>query len=125
MFRVMELFSHLSHDLIPLEVERDPMSTYATQDAKHQSVSLLFVNKAATGQFVQIASNKNLFGASPWHNLNVNIPGYSIVVLTLHRNAGAEAYSFAVPTDNDANTAPIIHTVCGTQTNTAVNATIC
>lgn len=125
MFRVMELFSHLSHDLIPLEVERDPMSTYATQDAKHQSVSLLFVNKAATGQFVQITSNKNLFGASLWHNLNVNIPGYSIVVLTLHRNAGAEAYSFSVPTDNDANTAPIIHTVCGTQTNTAVNATIC
>ena len=80
MFRVMELFSHLSHNLIPLEVERDPMSTYATQDDKHQTVSLLFVNKAATGQFVQITSNKNLFGASPWHNLNVNIPGYSIVV---------------------------------------------
>ncbi len=125
MFRVMELFSHLSHNLIPLEVERDPMSTYATQDDKHQTVSLLFVNKAATGQFVQITSNKNLFGVSPWHNLNVNIPGYSIVVLTLHRNAGAEAYSFAVPTDNNASTAPIIHTICGTQTDTTVNATIC
>ena len=125
MFRVMELFAHLSRNLIPLEVERDPMSTYATQDDKHQTVSLLFVNKAATGQLVQFTSNKNLFGVGPWQNLNVNIPGYSIVVVTLHRNARAEAYSFSVPTANDPNIAPIIHTICGTQTDTTVNATIC
>ena len=125
MFRVMELFSHLQHNLIPLEVERDPISTYATQDDKHQAVSLLFVNKSANGQFVQITSASNLFSISPWSNLNLSIPGYSIAVVTLHRNGGADTYSFAVPASNDASTAQLVHTICGMKTNTVVNATIC
>jgi len=125
MFRVMQLFSHLQHNLIPLEVGRDPISTYVTQDDKHQAVSLLFVNKSATGQLVQIASNSNLFSISPWSNLNLSIPAYSIVVVTLHRNGGADAYSFAVPTSNDASTAQLVHTICGAKTDTVVNSTIC
>ena len=125
MFRVMELFSHLQHNLIPLEIERDPISTYATQDDKHQTVSLLFVNKSSTGQLVQFSSDSNLLGVGPWSNLNVNIPGYSIVVVTLHRDGGTEAYSYGVPASNDTSTAPVVHTTCGQSTSTVANATIC
>ncbi len=125
MLRVMEMFAHLQQNLIPLEIQRDPISTYATQDDKHQAVSLLFVNKSATSQLVQFSSDSGLFVVSPWNNLNVSVPGYSIVVVTLHRNAGAEAYSFGVPASNDTSTAPIVHTVCGKSTSTVANATIC
>ena len=125
MLRVMDIFSHLQRNLIPLEIQHDPISTYATQDDKHQTVSLLFVNKSATGQLVQFSSDSNLFVVSPWSGLNVNIPGYSMVVVTLHRYGGAEAYSFGVPTSSDTGTAAVIHTECGKSTSTVANATIC
>ena len=125
MFRVMELFSHLQSNLIPLEIQRDPISTYATQDDQRQTVSLLFVNKASTSQLVQFSSDSNFFVVNPWSNLNVTIPSYSIVVFTLHQNGGAEAYSFSVPANNDTGTAPVIHTVCGKAASSVANATIC
>src|SRR5205823_6388051 len=53
MYRVMQLFSHLQHNLIPIAAQHDPTSIYATQDDKHQAVSLLFVNKLSTAQLAQ------------------------------------------------------------------------
>ena len=53
MLRVMQVFSHLQHNLIPVAVQRDPSSIYATQDDTHQTVSLLFINKSATTQLAQ------------------------------------------------------------------------
>ena len=125
MLRVMELFSHLQQKLLPLEVQRDPISAYATQDDKRQTISLLFVNKSVTGELIQFSSDTNLFGVSPWSDLNVTIPGYSIVVVTLHRNGGAEAYSFGVPASNNPGTPSVVHTFCGQSTSTVADATIC
>src|SRR5436853_2731430 len=73
MFRVMELFSHLQHNLIPLQVQRDPVSVYATQDATHQVVSLLFINKSSTSQLAQISGAKNSFAGSSWNSLDVSL----------------------------------------------------
>src|SRR5947209_107929 len=117
MFQVMDLFSHLQHNLIPLEVQRDPVSVYATQDAAHQAVSLLFINKSSTPQLAQIRGAKNSFGSSSWNSLDVSLAGYAMVVITLHRTGNAEAYSFIAPAGNDSSTAPVMHTLCGHKTD--------
>jgi hypothetical protein len=36
-----------------------------------------------------------------------------MVLVTLHRNGGAEAYSFTVPAVNDTTIQSLIHTMCG------------
>jgi hypothetical protein len=124
MFRVMQLFSHLQHNLIPVAAQRDPTSIYATQDDTHQAVSLLFLNKLATSQLAQVSSKNQFFGSSPWHNLDITLGPYSITVVTLHRNGRAEAYSYSVPTNNDASIAPLIYSICSYQIDIHLN-TLC
>jgi hypothetical protein len=127
MFRVMELFSHLQHNLIPLEVQRDPVSMYATQDDNHQTVSLLFVNKSPTTQLAQVSAGSSFFMTNPWSSLDISLMGYSTVTVTLHRNGTGsdEAYSFIAPASNDASTAQVLHTICGNKTDALANAIPC
>jgi hypothetical protein len=124
MFRVMELFSHLQRNLVPLEAQRDPVSVYATQDNTHQTISLLLINKSNTSQLAQISGGNNQFGINSCavecgfipHVLDVSLAGYSMVVVTLHDTGNAEAYSFIAPVGAVAcpcPTAPVIHTLCG------------
>jgi hypothetical protein len=117
MYRVMELFSHLQPDLIPLQIQHDPVSVYATQDDAHQAVSLLFVNKSSTNQLAEVSSQNQLFGFSPWHSQDISIGADSMVLITLHRNGGAEALSFIVPGTDDATINPLKQTVCGKKTD--------
>ena len=117
MYRVMEMFSHLQPDLIPLQIQHDPISVYATQDDAHQTVSLLFVNKSSTNQLAEVASQNQLFGFSPWHTQDISIGANSIVLITLHRNGGADALSFIVPSTNDATVNTLQQTVCGKKTD--------
>ena len=125
MFRVMELFSHLQHHLIPLEVQRDPVSVYATQDSSHQIVSILLINKSATPQLAQIDGQPNGFGFTSWNSVSVNLSSYSMAVVTLHANSNAEAYSFIAPNNNDASTPQLQHTVCGNKTDPLNNTIPC
>ncbi len=127
MLRVMELFSHLQHNLIPLEVQRDPVSIYATLNDNHQAVSLLFVNKSPSTQLVQVSASNSFFMTNPWNSLSISLMGNSIVTVTLHRNGTGidEAYSFIAPASSDASTAPVIHTICGNKTDSLANAIPC
>lgn len=125
MFRVMQLFSRLQRNLIPLGVQRDPVSVYATQDDTHQAVSLLFVNKSANAQLVQISPANQVFGAAPWRSQDISLAAYSMVLVTLHRNADAEAYSFIVPTSNDPKLNALNHVVCGQKTDALANYIPC
>jgi hypothetical protein len=125
MERVMALFAHLQTNLVPLNIQRDPISVYATQDKGGQNVSLLFVNKAATSQLAQITPMNEIVSVSPWHSLNVSIAGYSMAVITLTRNGSATAYSFTVPTTNDETVAPLTYTICGHKTDALDNAVPC
>ncbi|MFL5629258.1 MAG: hypothetical protein ACJ788_27070 [Ktedonobacteraceae bacterium] len=126
MLRVMQLFGQLQHNLIPLQVQRDPTSVYATQDSTHQTVSLLFINKSAEAQLVQMSGGNKPFGISPWPNLNVSLSGYAIVVVTLHRNSNAEAYSYVMHDANDPHAAaPLVHTVCGHKTDVLAHTAPC
>jgi hypothetical protein len=125
MFRVMQVFSHLQHNLIPVGVQRDPVSLYATEDGSHQTTSLLFVNKSDVTQLAHVSAQNQFFGISPWHNQDISLFGDSITLVTLHRGGGAQAYSYKVPTIDDANAAPLIYAVCGHQTDALANDIPC
>jgi hypothetical protein len=117
MYRAMEVFSHLQHNLIPLQVQYDPISVFATQDDAHQAVSLLFINKSGANQDAEVSPQNQIFGFSPWHTQDISIAAYSIVLVTLHRGGGAEAVSFIVPRTNDGPINPLKQTVCGNKTD--------
>ncbi len=125
MERIMELFAHLQGNLVPLNIQRDPISVYATQDKSSQYVSLLFINKAATSQLAQITPQNEILSVSPWHSLNVSIAGYSMAVITLTRNGGATAYSFTAPTSNDETVEPLTYSICGHRTDALDNTIPC
>jgi hypothetical protein len=125
MGRVMELFAHLQHNLVPLSIQHDPISVYATQDNTHQMVSLLFINKSAATQAAQIDPANQVAGVSPWPSQSVTLAPYSIVVVTLHRNGGAEAYNFVEPTTNTATIDLVNHTICGNNTDPLASSIPC
>lgn len=117
MYRVMELFTHLQHNLIPLQIQHDPVSVYATQDEAHQAVSLLFINKSGANQYAEVSPQNQILGFSPWHTQDISIAAYSIVLVTLHRSGRAEAVSFIVPRTDDGPINPLKQTVCGNKTD--------
>ena len=125
MFRVMQVFSHLQHNLIPVEVQRAPVSVYATRDDSSQTLSLLFVNKSPLTQFAQVSALNQFFGFSPWHSLDISLFAFNITLLTLHRDGGAEAYNYGVPTSNDASITPLHFTVCGNLSDPLANDRPC
>jgi hypothetical protein len=125
MMRVMQLFSRLQHNLVPLSVQDNPVSVYATQDDSHQTVSLLFINKSSDAQLVQVAPADQVAGYSPWSSQSITLAGNSIVVVTLHRSAGADAYSFREPGGNSAAAAPLVYTVCGHKTDPLASSIPC
>ncbi len=117
MIRVMQLFSHLQNNLVPLSIQHTPIGVYATQDSSHQLVSLLFVNASDQAQQAQVAPMDSVLGISAWQHLDISLAADSIVEITLHRNASgsnyAAAYSYQVPTTNSPNTQSLLYTVCG------------
>jgi len=125
MLRVLQVFSHLQGTLIPIGVQSDPVSLYATQDETHQAVSLLFVNKTPVIQLAQVTAQNQFFGSSPWHDVNISLTGYSLTLVTLHRNGGAEAYSYDVPTTTTSAVGPLTYTVCGKASDVLANDTPC
>jgi hypothetical protein len=125
MLRVMQVFSHLQDNLIPVTVQRDPVSLYATQDDTHQAVSLLFVNKSPVVQLAQVNAQNQFLGNSPWHDVDISLSGYSLTLVTLHRNGGAEAYSYDVPTITTSAVSPLNYTLCGKASDVLANDTPC
>ncbi len=125
MFRVMQLFSHLQANLVPVNVQREPISLYATQNNTHDTVGLLFINKGSVPQLAHVGSQNQIFGISPWHSMDVSIAPYSMVLVTLHRNGGASAYSFDAPTVGEATTPPLTFTACGNKTDPLANTIPC
>jgi len=125
MLRVMQVFSHLQDTLIPVTIQRDPVSLYATQDNTHQAVSLLFANTSPVVQLAQVTAQNQFLGNSPWHDVNISLTGYSLTLVTLHRNGGAEAYSYDVPTTTQSAVSPLTSTICGKASDVLANDTPC
>ena len=114
-YRVFQLYSHLQHNLVPLQVQHDPLDAFATVDDARQTVSVLFVNKSGANQTAVITPGNQFFGFSLWHEQDVSIAAFGMVVITLHRSGGAEAYSFIVPTSDSSGINPLTQTVCGSK----------
>jgi hypothetical protein len=127
MLRVMQLFARLQLNVVPVQVQSEPVSVYATQDDTQQTVSLLFVNKSNMTQQAQVSTEGGPLPFRPlaqWPGLQINLSAYSVTVVTLRRNGGADAYSFAAPTGAQSTPA-LVHTVCGNQSNALLNTTSC
>lgn len=116
MAQVMQLFSHLQRYLLPLNLPDEPVSIYATSDDAAQTLSLLLINKSSLVQQAQIQAASLLSAFSPWHDQKMRLAPYSIVLLTMHRDSGAESYSFIAPAGDAAIAAPLIYTLCGAAT---------
>ena len=125
MYRVMQLFSHLQANLVPVDVQNEPISLYATEDNTHNTVSLLFINKGSTPQLAHVGTPNQIFGVSPWHSMDVSIAPYSMALVTLHRNGDASAYSFDVPATSELTTPPLTFTACGNKTDPLANNIPC
>jgi hypothetical protein len=125
MFRVMQVFSHLQHNLVPVQVQQDPVSFYVTRDDTGHTVSLLFVNTSDTTQLAQVSAQNQFFGFSSWHNMNLTLFNFSITLVTLHYGGGAEAYSYIVPNSNIPDVVPLLYTVCGKNLDPLANAKPC
>ncbi len=125
MFRVMQVFSHLQHNLIPVAIQREPVSLYATQDDTHHTVSLLFVNKSPVIQLAQVSAQNQFLGISHWHDLDISLSSYSITLVTLYRDGGAVAYSYDVPTIDKSDIGSLKYTVCGKASDVLANDTPC
>ncbi len=129
MYRVMQLFSHMQHNLVPLSIAHEPVSVYATQDNARQTVSLMFVNKSNTAQNAQVDPVDQFLTISPWHHLDISVAADSIVVITLHRNGSgdgyADAYSYQVPASTDPSTQQLLYTICGHKQDALANGIPC
>ncbi len=112
---VMQMFSHLQKNLLPLSIQREPISVYATEDDARQTLSLMFVNKSYDPQIAQIRPSTQFASFSSWPSQDVQIAGNSVVVLTLHKgqSSTSEAYNFVAPSTIDPQVKPINYTVCG------------
>ena len=115
MGRVMQMFTHLQKNLLPLSIQREPVSVYATEDDARQTLSLMFVNKSYDPQVAQIRPSTQFASFSSWPSQDVQIAGNSVVVLTLHKGQASTsvAYNFVAPTTISPQVKPINYTVCG------------
>ncbi len=116
LLRVMQLFAHLQTNLVPVQGQDGPVSIYATQDNTHNTVSLFLINKTATDQQVSIHAD-SVLPLSAWHSANVNMHGYDMLVLTLHRNGSNEALTFSNSQSTQQNAPELQQLLCGNNTD--------
>jgi hypothetical protein len=124
MLRVMQLFTHLQSNLVPIQGAQGSVSIYATQDNAHATASLFFINQTSNSQHISVRTESIVPWSSwqnarwsPWQGASLTLQGYSMTVLTLHRNGSNEVFSF----DNTVNKQRIVsevqHIVCNSETS--------
>jgi hypothetical protein len=135
MLRIMQLFTHLQADLVPIQNVQGKVSVYATQDNGHATVSLFFVNQTEKSQHITVQAGGILPGLawqgarlayqdhsvdilkSPWQAANLTLPGYSMAVLTLRRNGSDEIFSFDNTIDQSQVVPEVQHIICNSGTS--------
>ena len=121
MLRVMQVFSHVESHLVPVQGAPEPVSVYATQDDNHTSVSLFFVNQTNFSQHISVPAEsilpwgpwQGLQARSSWQDASLTLPGYSMAVLTLHRNGSNEVFTFNNSVSAQHGAPPVQQVVCG------------
>lgn len=118
LLRTTQLFAQLQNNLIPVQGAQGPVSIYATQDSGHKTISILLINKTNESQHVSVRPD-SLLPFSTWSSSNLTIPGYSMAVLTLHRNSTNEAFSFSNKANAQQAAPGVQHVNCGSNTDSA------
>jgi len=134
MLRVMQLFSHIQSNLVPVQGMQGSVSVYATQDDDHATVSLFFVNQTSNSQHISVQAESILPWSSwrgtslklqgysidvlrsSWQGANLTLQGYSMAVLTLHRNGSNEVFSFDNTVSEQQVAPEMQHIVCSSET---------
>ncbi|HLW02941.1 MAG TPA: glycoside hydrolase family 44 protein [Ktedonobacterales bacterium] len=124
MLRVMQLFSRLQSQLVPVQDAQGSVSIYATQDGGHATASLLFVNQTSSSQQISVqaenilpwSSWQGLQAWSSWQTASLTLQGYSMAVLTLHRDGSDEAFSFDNTASSQQGAPEVQHAVCSSAT---------
>jgi hypothetical protein len=133
MLRVMQLFSHVQSHLVPVQGTQRSVSVYATQDDDHATVSLFFVNQTGHSQSISVQAESILpwrswqsalprgswQGVLPWNlwqSATLTLQGYSMAVLTLHRNGSDEVFSFNNTANAQQGVPGVQHAVCSNGT---------
>ena len=120
MLRVMQVFSHLESHLVPVQGALGPVTVFATQDENHASASLFFVNQTRISQHISVQAEsilpRNLWqgmqALSLWQDSSLTLPGYSMAVLTLHRNGSDEVFTFNNSVSARQGAPLVQHVVC-------------
>jgi hypothetical protein len=112
MLRTMQMFAQLQPNVVPIQGEQGPVSMYATQDNQHATVSILLINKSDVSQQVNVRSDSFL-PFSSWQHVDLTIPAYGMVVVTLHRGGNDEAFSFGTGGSSQQIAPAIQHQICG------------
>ncbi|HEU5227153.1 MAG TPA: hypothetical protein VFU49_05020, partial [Ktedonobacteraceae bacterium] len=118
---VMQLFSHLQHNLVPLSIPNEPVSVYATCDDTAQTISFLFINTSPLAQEAQIRPA----AFSAWHYQAIRLAPYSIIITTMHRESGAESYRFITTSGDAVAATPVTYTRCETSNAIPANDKPC
>jgi hypothetical protein len=124
MLRVMQLFSHVQSRLVPVQGMQESVSVYATQDSNHTSVSLFLVNQTSLSQSITVQAEnilplgswEGLQALSLWRPASLTLQGYSMAVLTLHRNGNDELFSFDNTVSQQQIVPEVQHIVCSSTT---------
>jgi hypothetical protein len=126
MGRVYELFTHLQDQVVPLTIQDDPLSVFATTDKGHKTVSLLFINKTPLPQRAQINPSTLITSEGSWPSQDVKVAPYGLAVVTLHRDsAQAEGYAFVPPSKADGMVNPVSSAICGARPDPVVTSVAC
>jgi Glycoside hydrolase family 44 len=99
MLRVMQLFPRLQSHLVPIQGVQGSVSVYATQDEGHTTASLFFVNQTSNSQHISVQA-ESILPWSSWPSASLTLQGYSMSVMTLHRNGSNSVFSFDVSIPN-------------------------
>jgi hypothetical protein len=133
MLRVMQLFTHLQSNLVPIQATQGPVSVYATQDDDHTTVSLFFVNQTDHGQLISVRTDSILQDESiqrvermlpesvqprdSWQGASLILQGYSMAVLTLHHNGSDDIFSFDNTGNEQQTVSDVKFSVCNSKTS--------
>jgi hypothetical protein len=126
MGRVYELFTHLQDHVIPLAIQDDPLSVFATTDQDRKTLSLLFINKTPLPQRAQVNPSTLQLSEGAWPSQDVKVAPYGMAVLTLYRDsAKAEGFSFVPPSRTDGMVDPVNSAICGARIDPVVSTIPC
>lgn len=89
---VMQLYSHMQAQMIPVGGAADPVSVYASVSNDHHHLALMLINKSPQPAAVSVQPH-GLF--SGWSTVHTTVPAYGIVCVTMDDSGGGKTYLYA------------------------------